>query len=136
MKNSPSQAICISRRSDICLWFYCCSVNAGVRFLRWFCKFTAKCSRIACTPLSCDLYFHKRSRIMASPLPAAQTIIKAVCNFADHACRLHHRESSCSLTNMADILREFYSWIALIISLTELTCSYSALSNGFDVGIA
>ncbi len=47
------------------------------------------------------------------------TVINYVWSFDAHPCKLHERDSSCLLTNIADKLFELDSWILLTISFTE-----------------
>ncbi len=98
MKRNRSQAIFVSGRSNNSLGFIAAQSTLVCGFFDCFVSSQQSVQGSLAPPINCDLYFHRRSKIIARPLTAAQTVIKAVCNFADHACRLHQRDSSCSLT--------------------------------------
>ena len=97
--------------------------------------FTAKFSRIILTPRNLDLYRHTGNKITPTGTTAQHIVIDVFFNFKDYDERLHQRESSCSFIIIADKLLKFVSCIAFIISLAEFVCSYSALSNGLEIGL-
>ena len=133
-------AICISKcillkRGSILLCFRFLFVLGDYSVSSLFCLRlrsctpTAKCVKISCSPPTRDLYFHRRKITQMARMTTETTVINDALIFTAQLLKLQKRDSSFSLTKIADKLLVLDSWILFTISLTALICSYSGLSR-------